>query len=113
MSNEFDNYGNDVKRIVFNVTDHEHAKLIVRLRHNSLTQSEFFRAVISGVNGNDENILNFINTCVTEKQSLNKVRMKKNNTLISKGKKLSDDFGFDNNEIEDIFDLIAQEHPDL
>tara|TARA_B100000131_G_scaffold292269_1_gene306592 strand:+ start:46894 stop:47235 length:342 start_codon:yes stop_codon:yes gene_type:complete len=113
VSNEFDNYGNDVKRIVFNVTDHEHAKLIVRLRHNSLTQSEFFRAVISGVNDNDENILNFINTCVAEKQSLNKSRLKKNNTLISKGKKLSENFGFEDDEIEDIFDLIAQEHPDL
>ena len=113
MSTEFNNYGNDVKRIVFNVTDHDHAKLIVRLRHNSLTQSEFFRAVISGVNNNDENMLNFIDMCVAQKQSLSGTRVKKNNTLISKGKKLSKDFGFDDNELEDIFDLIAQEHPDL
>ena len=113
MSSEFNDYGNDVKRIVFNVTDHDHAKLIVRLRHNSLTQSEFFRAVINGVNDNDENLLNFINTCVSQKRSLSKTRIKKNNTLISKGEKLLEDFGFEDNEIEDIFDLIANEHPDL
>jgi transcription termination factor NusB len=113
VSEKFDKYGNDIKRIVFNVSDHDHAKLIVRLRHNSLTQSEFFRAVIDGVNDNDENILNFINTCVTQKQTLNKSRLKKSNVLISKGKKISSDFGFNEGEIDDIFDLIAEEHPDL
>ena len=113
MSKKFDEYGKDIKRIVFNVSDHDHAKLIVRLRHNSLTQSEFFRAVINGVNDNDENILNFISTCVTQKQALNKSRLKKSNTLISKGKKMSSDFGFNEDEIDDIFDLIAEEHPDL
>ena len=72
MSKKFEEYGKDIKRIVFNVSDHDHAKLIVRLRHNSLTQSEFFRAVIDGVNDNDEDILNFINNCVLHKQKLNK-----------------------------------------
>lgn len=113
MPKAFENYGKDIKRIVFNVSDHDHAKLIVRLRHNSLTQSEFFRAVINGVNENDENILNFIGSCVLEKQKLNKGKIKKSNSLISKGKDLSKNFGFDNDEIEDIFDLIAEEHPDL
>ena len=113
MSKKFEEYGKDIKRIVFNVSDHDHAKLIVRLRHNSLTQSEFFRAVIDGVNDNDEDILNFINNCVLHKQKLNKSRLKKSNTLISKGKKMSNDLGFNDDEIENIFDLIAEEHPDL
>ena len=113
MPRKFEDYGKDVKRIVFNVSDHDHAKLIIRLRHNSLTQSEFFRAVIDGVNDNDENILNFINSCATQKQKLNKTRLKKSNTLITKGKKIYSDFGFNDGELENIFDLIAEEHPDL
>ena len=113
MPEEFKNYGKDIKRIVFNVSDHDHAKLIVRLRHNSLTQSEFFRAVINGVNENDEDILNFIGSCVLERQRLSKDKIKKSKSLISKGKNLSKDFGFDSNEIEDIFDLIAEERPEL
>jgi hypothetical protein len=113
MSKHFDNYGNDIKRIVFNVSDHDHAKLIVRLRHNSLTQSEFFKAVISAVNDNDETMLNFIGACVSQKQKLNKTRIAKSNKLISKGKELSSGFGFDDEEVENIFDLIAEEHPEL
>tara|TARA_R100000388_G_C7195948_1_gene135936 strand:- start:324 stop:665 length:342 start_codon:yes stop_codon:yes gene_type:complete len=113
MSKNFDNYGHDIKRIVFNVSDHDHAKLIVRLRHNSLTQSEFFKAVISAVNENDETMLNFINSCVSQKQKLNKTRVAKSNKLISQGRQLNFDFGFDDAEIENIFDLIAEEHPDL
>ena len=50
MPESFDSYGQNTKRIVFKVSDHEHAKLIVRLRHNSLTQSEFFKAIIAAVN---------------------------------------------------------------
>ena len=113
MSKNFDNYGHDIKRIVFNVSDHDHAKLIVRLRHSSLTQSEFFKAVINAVNDNDETMLNFISARVSQKQKLNKTRIAKSNKLISNGKQLKLDFGFDDEEIENIFDLIAEEHPDL
>ena len=31
----------------------------------------------------------------------------------SKGKELSSGFGFDDEEVENIFDLIAEEHPEL
>ncbi len=44
MIETINNYGKMTKRIVFNVSDHEHAQLILRLKHNSLTQSEFFTA---------------------------------------------------------------------
>ena len=113
MSQKFENYGNDIKRIVFNVSDHEHAKLIVRLRHNSLTQAEFFRAIITGVNENDENILNFIGAFAGKKQKLSKEKIKKSDLLIAKGNKMANDFSFGDDEIEDIFDLIATEHPNL
>jgi len=107
------NYGQNSKRIVFNVTDHDHAKLIVRLRHNSLTQSEFFKAVIHAVNENDDKIMSFINDYVSSRKKLNKTRINKSNKLIEHGKKLASDFALTDDEVGDVFDLIAEEFPEL
>ena len=40
-------YGNLNKKIVFAENDHRHAQLILRLRHDDLKQSHFFRALIT------------------------------------------------------------------
>tara|TARA_R100000963_G_C4589191_1_gene67042 strand:+ start:43 stop:384 length:342 start_codon:yes stop_codon:yes gene_type:complete len=113
MPETFDNYGKDHKRLIFNVTDHDHAKLIVRLRHNSLTQAEFFRAVIHGVNTSEQNICAFIENYLVSKQKLSKQKIKKSKTLRVKGEQLIEDFALTDGEVGDIFDLIAEEHPDL
>tara|TARA_Y100001963_G_scaffold41033_2_gene57535 strand:- start:207 stop:548 length:342 start_codon:yes stop_codon:yes gene_type:complete len=113
MSEPLENYGQNTKRIVFKVSDHEHAKLIVRLRHNSLTQAEFFRAVIEAVNTDDDTILSFISDYVSSKQKLNKQRIKKSRTLANQGQQLVKDLSLTDDEVEDVFDLIAQEFPEL
>ena len=46
MGNEID-YGNLTKRIVFTDNDHRHANLILKLKHDGLTQSAFFRHLIT------------------------------------------------------------------
>ena len=107
------NYGKITKRIVFNVTDHEHAQLIIRLRHNSLTQSEFFKAIIEAVNANDEHMVSFISNYASKKQKLNKNRIKKNNKLLKIGQEKLADFSLSEDEVEDVFDLIAEEFPEL
>jgi len=106
-------YGQDTKRIVFKVSDHDHAKLIVRLRHNALTQSEFFKAIIEAVNTNNDTMLNFINEYVSSKKKLNKQRIKKNTKLIKEGRQMTLDFSLSEDEVADVFDLIAEEFPEL
>ena len=113
MPESFDSYGQNTKRIVFKVSDHEHAKLIVRLRHNSLTQSEFFKAIIAAVNSGDDTISTFINDYVSSKQKLNKDRINKSRKLSKKGSQLVKDFSLSDEEVEDVFDLIAGEFPEL
>ena len=113
MSEDIQEYGQSTKRIVFKVSDHEHAKLIVRLRHNSLTQGEFFRAIIDAVNTDDDTMLSFISDYVSSKQKLNKQRIKKNRKLIQQGRQLANDLSLSDDEVEDVFDLIAQEFPEL
>jgi len=113
MPEDFSDYGHSTKRIVFKVSDHDHAKLIVRLRHNSLTQSEFFKAIIEAVNSDNDTILSFIGDYVSSKQKLNKQRIKKSKKLITQGQQLSKDFSLNADEVEDVFDLIAEEFPEL
>ena len=113
MPEVFSDYGHNTKRIVFKVSDHDHAKLILRLRHNSLTQSEFFKAIIEAVNSDNDTILSFIGDYVSSKQILNKQRIKKSKKLITEGQQLAKDFSLSADEVDDVFDLIAEEFPEL
>lgn len=108
MPEEID-YGKLNKKIVFTENDHRHAQLIVRLRHDDLMQSTFFRAFITGYLQQDERILSFIDDI--KEQSVKKKT--KSNRLRKKGKQIMADSGFSEEQIGDIFDLIAEEHPDL
>ena len=101
------------KRIVFDDTDTRHARLRVQLERDGLTQAEFFRAYISAYLDKNENIMTFItdyklNNNVGQKRSLKVIQKEEKNKdhLINK-------FGIKDEELENIFDLIAEEHPDL
>ncbi|MAH47322.1 hypothetical protein CMI37_15970 [Candidatus Pacearchaeota archaeon] len=109
MSTEID-YGNLNKRVVFTENDHRHAKLLVRLRYDGLTQSGFFRHLITGYIEGDERIQEFIDSVKT--QSLKKKG--KSKKLRHQGKQNIQELGLGEQKlIEDLFDLIAEEHPDL
>ena len=108
------NYGEDIKSIRFWVGDDDHARLIVRLRHNKLKVSQFFRAVIDGVIQEDPNLMAFMEDYVLEHKILSRQRFAKSHKLKQKGKEKIEDWGLlDDAEKENLFDLIAEEFPDL
>ena len=108
------NYGEDVKSIRFWVSDDDHARLLIRLRHNKLAVSQFFRAVIDGIIVEDPNIIAFLDSYVLEHKLLNRTRFAKSHKLNQKGKETVEDWGLlDDAEKENLFDLIAEEFPDL
>lgn len=102
-------YGKMNKKIVFTENDHRHAQLVVRLKHDDLRQSEFFRACISGYLAQDERILSFIDDI--KAQSLKK--KSKSKKLRSAGQQRAEEAGFSDKQIDNLFDLIAEEHPEL
>ena len=108
MSNTID-YGNLTKRVVFTENDHRHAKLILRLQHDGLTQAAFFRHIITAYIESDERIVNYID----EVKDQSKSRKAKTKRLRAKGKQSVHDLGLSDQQRYDLFDLIAQEHPDL
>lgn len=102
-------YGKNDKRIVFTDTDHRHAQLLIRLRTDGMKQSQFFRSLITGYIEQDERIVSFFDEI--KDQSLK--RKNKSNKLRKSGKELINATGFSDDQIDDIFDLIAEEHPEL
>tara|TARA_R100001509_G_C4843951_1_gene207625 strand:+ start:267 stop:596 length:330 start_codon:yes stop_codon:yes gene_type:complete len=102
-------YKNLNKRIVFTENDNRHAQFMMKLREVGVTQSKFFRLIITGFIDDDERLFDFIN----ENSGQSKSKINKINKLKSKGKEMMQDLAFDDTEIENIFDLIAEGHPDL
>jgi len=102
-------YGKLTKRIVFTDTEHQHAKLIIRLKHDGLRQADFFRSIIEGYVSGDSRIQDF----AAEKGTHSQKRKAKSKKLAGRGKSIAKDLGLNEGEIDNIFDMIEQECPDL
>lgn len=107
---EHGEYGGLSKRVAFDITDHKQAKLIIKLKNERMTQAGFFRHIVNGYIGGDERILDYIDE-VKKKKSV--PRTEKSKKLRGMGKKIMNDLALNDGEIENIFDLLSREHPDL
>jgi hypothetical protein len=96
------------KKVVFYDTDKRHAELKISLHHDGLTQSEFFRSLVSGYIEKDENIFNFIER-IKDTKSRGADKRKKTRRLYEKAKDTKNKFALDKEDIENIFDLIEEE----
>lgn len=104
-----DSYGTNSKKIVFTDTDHRHAQFLVRLNHDGLKQSQFFRAIITAYINSDARIQEYID----EVSEFSLKKKQKSKQLRSKGRSTASDLGLQDTEIENIFDLIEEEYPEL
>ncbi len=109
MTDNEQDYSDKDKRIVFTDKTHRHAQFLVRLRNDGLKQSVFFRSLITGYLEQDERILSFLNEFIDQ----SKLRKNKSTKMRLQGKQIMNATGFSDSQIEDIFDLIAEEHPEL
>tara|TARA_R110000824_G_scaffold323162_2_gene510082 strand:+ start:486 stop:812 length:327 start_codon:yes stop_codon:yes gene_type:complete len=108
MSNAVD-YGKLTKKVVFTENDHRHAQLLVKLKYDGMRQSEFFRHIITGYINGDERIQEYIDQF--KEQSLK--RKAKSRTLRTQGRKRLKEHALNEGEIENIFDLLEEEFPEL
>lgn len=102
-------YGRLNKRIVFTENDHRHVNFLMKLKSVGLTQSKFFRYIITGFINDDERLYDFIEEIseVSKKKKLLSRRLKE------KGAQQAVEIGLNENEVDNIFDLIAEEFPTL
>ena len=108
-----DEYGRNEKKIIFYDTDKRHADLKIRLQHDGFTQSAFFRALISGYLEGDDNIMVYIDEYKERNQLQSRADRSKAKKMADSGKEIEKAHGLGEEEVENIFDLIEQEHPEL
>ncbi len=101
------------KKIIFYDSEKNQADLKIRLQYDGLKQSEFFRAIVAAYLNKDNDILNFVFRYKEQNQVQAKAKRQKSKSLIDKGRGVERQFGLSNKDIENIFDILEEEHPDL
>lgn len=101
------------KKVMFSVGENDKAKFKVRLQYDSLTQVQFFREVIASYIDQDPHFMNFVDHMKVRIKSQSKGQVNKAVRQRTEGKKISNKFALDDNELENIFDILSKEHPDL
>ena len=104
---------NKTKRVIFDDTDIRHAQLKIRLEYDGLTQAEFFRSFITGYLSKDKNIIEFIENYKQTNKKLSKRNLKLQRKDNQTAEDLLGQFGIGDDELENIFDVIAKSNPDL
>lgn len=103
----------DRKKFMFYDTPKRQADLRIRLKNEGMNQSQFFRAMITGYLANDAGINEFLDKHKEKHSIQSSTRrdiLSKENASEGRTAKL---FGLNDGDIESIFDLIEEEHPDL
>ncbi len=101
------------KKVVFNDTDVRHAQLKVRLQYDGISQAEFFRSFITGYLEKDKSIMDFIKRYKENNKKMSKRNMKYIIRDNDQAEDLLSKFGIEDDELENIFDIIAKSNPEL
>jgi hypothetical protein len=104
-------YGKTGKKILFYDTDKRHAELKIKLQYDGLGQSEFFRVMVTGYLEEDPSIMEFMDSYKESdgKQSGRQQRITQKET--QQAREVAKTFA--SSEIENIFDIIEKENPEL
>jgi hypothetical protein len=100
-------------KIMFTVTRRIKADFKLQLQYDSLTQVKFFSALMDGYINKDSDLMTYINKFKKQNSVQNNEQRKKIMTNIKKAAKIKTKFALDDGEVENIFDILEKEHPDL
>tara|TARA_A100001515_G_scaffold95792_1_gene76862 strand:- start:555 stop:884 length:330 start_codon:yes stop_codon:yes gene_type:complete len=103
----------DEKKVVFYDSPKRHAEMKVKLHYDRLTQGEFFRSLITGYIEEDPLLIEFVQNYKEDKGKQSKTQIRKSRKEYKKMYEQKKIFNLGEEEIEDIFDILEQENPDL
>lgn len=99
----------DRKKITFYDSPDRQAKLKIRCDFDEITQSQFFRMMMTGYIEGDELIYEFIKSCKERYSIQGQAKRAKVEQLKNAAQKISKQFALGDEEVEDIFDIIEME----
>ena len=98
---------------MFTISEREKADFKIQLQYDSLTQVKFFRSIIEGYIGKDPDLMLYINKFKKQNSIQNNDQRRKVLTNIKKSNETSSKFALGDEEVDNIFDILEREHPDL
>jgi hypothetical protein len=102
------------EKIYANLPQSHKVDLKIKLHHHGLTQAGFLRGVIKAFLQEEEQFMNWFDAWKLRNSRIkSSQRHAKSDKLKEAGQGLAAKFGINEGEIEDIFDVIAEEHPEL
>jgi len=101
------------KKIIFTIPANDKAKFKVQLQYDSLTQAKFLRGMIEGYINRDEDFMNFVAKMKGDTKTQSKAQLKKVEKNLAEMKQTKGAFALEDDEVENIFDMLEREHPDL
>jgi len=88
--------------------------LKIKLHHHGLTQAGFLRGVVKAFLDDDESFIQWFNVWKLRNSRVkSSKRHNKSARFKQEGERLASKFGIKDGEIEDIFDIIEKEYPEL
>ena len=108
-------YGTMNKKVVFYDSDKRFAELKIRLQHDGISQAQFFRGIVTGYLMQDGDVLSYVDKLKASKNIGNRTKksIKEERGLINTGKEQLNKFALGDDEIDNIFDILEKENPDL
>jgi hypothetical protein len=101
------------KKVSFMMSESQKVDFKIRLQYDGLTQTKFFKYIVDAYIEKDEDLYRFINKFKKDKsvQTVQERKTIKKNFEAAKETKKS--FLLGDEEVENIFDILEKEHPDL
>ena len=97
------------KKIMFYESEERQTELRIRCNFDGITQSQFFRMMITGYINHDESIFAFLDRCKQRYQIQGQQKRKKIDQIQKSTSKVNDMFALKDGEIKNIFDMIEEE----
>ncbi len=99
----------DRKKIMFYDTPDRQARLKIRCQFDGLSQSEFFRIMMTGYLNKDDRVMSFLKEHKIKNQVQGKNKLQKIDNLDKKARENIKKFNLDDKDIQNIYDIIESE----
>ena len=103
----------EAKRVNFYVNKDAHIRFRASLEKHNMTMSEFFRACCDAVASDNEEMVSFLNSYKESSEKHSKRNTKITNKDREEGNSILKDLGINEEDIESLFDFIAEQHPEI
>lgn len=97
------------KVVRFDDSDDQHARMIIRLRYDKLTQGNFFRGIVELYVNNDLDFAKVVEKIKRDKSTIGKKKASRSVKETREGETMMRDLGLTNNEKNFIYDLIEED----